>query len=437
MGMKNKYLLAGAAALSLTLACAALRRQPQNADTPRFLAAPAAFRSADMNGPIFATVGVDTTKVQSANLDALRDVAVAAPKIALPLPADTAQKTPETEWFRWGRLKDSQASVTVRGAADSTAPPIAVYAVTGPQGAAALLANRSDRPVTVTFRLRLNRGAYALEQLEFSPAAPSSSENESALPLPAAKRTSLGGGDFASVRVAERRIALRPGGCVLIRATNAARLAVGAYYMADERLTDLRGSASGLGRRLRKMLRDGQPSLKSLTASGGRHSGNRRIAAIHQLLLLTAQAQALERNYLARGVVKQIEGAAIADALEALSEALSQTSAVVLNLAPQIEVAPDAKDARSALVTVSLRNDGTQSVSSVKLGIDGAALPAGFACKPSDPAFFDELRPGQSVEAAFQLVSDSHSTPSAVRCTADVSYLAAACPAHLRPRSQF
>ena len=407
----------------------------------------AAYREAEAEqtpGAQSVTVSVDAMKTLPADRDALESAAKKANGVLPPLPESyEAAKTMGRagEWFYWGRLADRQAesAVTVSAKSSPDAPALSAYTVAGTWGTTALLVNSSDKTVTVRYRIRLARGAYDVESLHFSPVKPESAFAAQENPAPTAnyetRLTHLDGCDFGAAHTAERLVILRPGEAALVRANNVARAAVGAYYHACELLSDLRPTAPGLSRRLRKMLRDGESGLQSLTLSPPRRGAGRRLEAIHHLLLLTAQAESLERNYLRRGAVKHTEGAALSAALEALSSALSQTSAAALNLIPQIEVIPDARG--GARIAVSLRNGGTASVDSVKLGLDDKTLPAQTVCQPPDPAYFGALRPGQSVETTFEIRSSAGENLAAVRYTADVSYLTASCPAHLRPRSPF
>ncbi len=422
----------------------------QNAAAQKIHAQTTSYRAEEVPNAATVTVSVDATKTLSADRDALEAVVKKAGNGLPPLPESYAAAKElggAGEWFRWGRLADNRANLSVFPAPAESAL-VSVYAVADSSGASALLVNSSAQTVTVRYRIRLGRGAYELRVLRFasakseiSPAAqvqPLLTPNREKVPNgPAASAESgmmaLDGCDFGAVRTAERIVMMAPGETALIRASNVARATAGAYYHAREILDDLQDSSPGLARRLRQMLRNGEGSLKSLTA-GGRGSG-RRIEAIHHLLLVNAQAQALERNYLRRGSVKYAEGAALADALTALSDGLSQTSAVILNLVPQIEVLPDTRG--GAKVAVSLRNGGTSRVESVKLGLDEAALPAKTTCNPPDPAYFDALKPGQSVETTFEVRSRAGAILSGIRYTADVSYRIASSPAHLRPRSQF
>ena len=452
---RRKNVCASALGVTLALSCAfgflishgAVMTTPVKPTKITF----AAYREPDAvetPGAQSVTVSVDATRTLPADRDALENAVKQASGVLPPLPASyaAAKITGRAgEWFQWGRLADRQASLTLSNNAKTSAeaPAISAYAAAGTWGATSLLVNPSGKAVTIRYRIRLARGAYDMEILRFSPpkpeTAPAAQENpESTSNNPTTyetRLTHLDACDFGAVHAAERLVVLRPGEAALVRANNVARAAVGAYYHACELLDDLKPSAPGLAKRLRKMLRDGESGLQSLTLSSSRRGSGRRLSAIHHLLLLTAQAESLERNYLRRGAVKHREGAALAAALESLSGALSQTSAAALNLIPQIEVLPDAKG--GAKVAVSLRNGGTESVDSVKLGLDDKALPAKTQCQPPDPAYFGALRPGQSVETTFEIHSAVGENLAEIRYTADVSYLTASCPAHLRPRSQF
>lgn len=412
----------------------------------------AAYRQSEMTPAPQAqrvTVSVDATQTRSADRTALEGAVKQANGVLPPLPESYTEAKAmgrAGEWFYWARLADRQAGLALSGNAKNSAdaptiPAISAYAAAGTSGATALLVNPSNATVTVRYQIRLARGAYDMEILRFSPAKPEIALVAQESPAPAlnltyeTRLTHLDSCDFGATRTAERLVILRPGEAAIVRANNVSRSAVGAYYHACELLSALRPSVPGLSRRLRTMLRDGESGLQILTLSNGRRGSGRRLEAIHHLLLLTAQAESLERNYLLRGAVKHKEGAALAAALEALSGALSQTSAVALNLVPQIEVLPDTRG--KVKVAVSLRNGGNESVDSVKLGLDDKALPAKTVCQPPDPAYFGALRPGQSVETTFEIRCASGEDLTAVQYTADVSYLTASCPAHLRPRSQF
>ena len=396
--------------------------------------------------PQTVTVSLDGTKLLTADREALETAAKKANGTLPPLPESYAAARTlgrNGEWFRWSRLADQQAGTTVT-VPKGEESPVVVYAAAGNWGATTLLINASGHTATIRYRIRLGRGAYEMQILRFSPPKPdvalaaqeTASDAANSRPNYETRLTYLDGCDFGAAHTAERLVILAPGETALVRANNVARSAVEAYYTAYGLLNGLRGTAPGPAKRLRKMLRDGESSLQSLTPTTGRHSGARRLAAIHHLLLLTAQAQTLERNYLSRRAVNQEEGAAIAVALEALYAALSQTSAVALNLVPQVEALPNERGSATR-ITISLRNGGTQSVSSVKLGLDNRFLPAQSVCQPPEPAYFGALPPGQSVETTFDVKTPKAAALLEARYIADVSYLAASCPAHLRPRTRF
>jgi hypothetical protein len=182
-------------------------------------------------------------------------------------------------------------------------------------------------------------------------------------------------------------------------------------------------------------------------------SASKRLSCIHHLLLLTAQAQAMARNYEAEQIVSASAGAAVMGALERLTDALAEASAAALNLVPQITVARELPPregadgaaidasmpsmpppAQRATVTIALTNAGTQGVAAVKIGQDSAAMPPGTVCEPTDPAYFGALYPGQTVRATFQLRCPALSPFPDSRCVGDVSYFIEGAPAHLRLR---
>ena len=133
-------------------------------------------------------------------------------------------------------------------------------------------------------------------------------------------------------------------------------------------------------------------------------------------------------------------------ALERIQDSLAETSAVITGLVPEIELGPFTQSQPTesgagasavtieAVATVSVRNTGNHSVDSVKLGLDGSALPDGSKCIPDDPAYFGTLHPGQAVRAQFTLRVPESEQPVPARFVADVSYFTSGAPAHLRPR---
>jgi hypothetical protein len=248
--------------------------------------------------------------------------------------------------------------------------------------------------------------------------------------------------------VAVSWVALAPGQICLLRYTDSAWEARAALFGALARLHTLALSAPGPARSIRRILKEGEPYLGGLYPGASRNL-DRHIGCIHRLLLLTAQARSLQRNDQALGAVPIRSGRAVQQALDHFAEALAETSANLLGLVPDVTLTPQetssAAQARPAVlnaqeenaprvatVTVTLANNGPQSVSLVKLGLDSAALPAGILCQPADPAFFGALPPGQTVRAVFHLRISAQTDLTGRDCIGDVSYFMAGAPAHLR-----
>ena len=220
-------------------------------------------------------------------------------------------------------------------------------------------------------------------------------------------------------------------------------------WEARHALLRLAAQSPGPAHKLQQMLDEGSPFLSGLGA--GTHRLTRRLEAIHGLLMVAAQVQSLHRDYQMHGTVDAEEGAILMGAFERLLDSLSEYTAVLLGLVPQVTVAQDAPTANDAVtmqtvaqtpatrfqwVDMSLANTGERGVRSVKLGLPSNELPTGTTCEPDDPAFFGTLMPGQTVHATFRIRrqgAESSGVPGS-RCVADVCYLAGGGPVHLRPR---
>ncbi len=387
--------------------------------------------------------------------------------------------TGSPSWSQWGHFASPRARVTLTPMAGLANDALQTYAVRFGEGITLGLANRSDRALPIRVTLRLPRGVYTVERLTLSPAPTDKTGSADAVThdLPAAQAAppdptsdpASASGPFPTAdarleRLESRFLAqagavvktgvLEPGQICLYRCVDQSRAARLALLDLDAQLRTLAASAPGPARRLRTLLHEGDAYLGAL-ASGG-SGGARRLNSVHHLLLLVGAAQSRHRNYQARHAVGAEAGAAVMGALERATDALAETSAVLLGLVPQISIAtapaappaavgpspasgahtaglPAPADSRAA-ITVALTNAGTQSVTMVKLGLDSSALPSGSRSDPADPAFFGTLRPGQSVRAVFHLHCPvSREFPRRL-CVGDVSYFAASAPAHLRPR---
>ena len=110
------------------------------------------------------------------------------------------------------------------------------------------------------------------------------------------------------------------------------------------------------------------------------------------------------------------------DDLDWLTDSLSETSAAILRLVPQLLV-------HSGKIEVSLHNSGTSNIGMVKLGVSLNEAPEGSRCDPSDPMLFHSLLKGQSVQAEFKVTGAEGAMKYAA---ADISYFIGGAAAHLR-----
>lgn len=430
--------------------------------------------------PLFVRVNIDTTQTSASDLIALRAALEGAANPG-PLPADldTTARAGETvagvpDWLVWGRFTARRAATYLYLPTSLPASAVGVYAVRAAAGASVCVVNRAGQTARVRLRVRLPRGLYRVERLLFAPpppSAPAQTVSETPSPqaasaatqsaesaLPGARLDRLGGCDLSAQAVLTKWVLLAPGQVCLYRCTDEAQAARRALYETRARLHPLAASAPGTARRIRRILSEGEPYLSGLTVGVRRRGGlSKRLGCIHRLLLLAAQAQAIQHNDRLRGgAPAEVEGA-VTEGLERLSDSLSEASAALLGLAPNVTLAPsittppaqtsvaepqsavasaqEATGLQEMIVTVALTNAGGQSVPMVKLGLDPAALPAGVSCRPTDPAFFGTLYPGQTVRATFHLRCPAQTPLAGSRCVGEVSYFMGGAPAHLRLRS--
>jgi hypothetical protein len=378
------------------------------------------------------------------------------------MPSAPAEDAPaEPGWVLWGRLRTAPSPVYLP--ADSGILATAVHSA---QGMTLCLVNRSTEKKSLRLQFRLPRGVYKGERLTFTPPdvvatmspasrstvtesrlrtiSDSAQEAKASPASPIIELERIQGRTLNAPTVVKKPFVLLPGQVCFYRFTDVAQAARAAVNETYDSLHTMALKSPGPAARLRHILEEGNGSRASLSA--GNRSGSARLSGIHRLLLLTAQVQSMQRNYQQRHTVNAAEGAAVMGALERLTDALAETSAVLLEMLPQITVreesAPDAgpvppegSPARTVLVTVSLANLGRQSPGMVKLGLDTAALPRGVACVPDDPAYFGAVHPGQSVRAIFRLRCPAGTLLPTDRCGGDVSYFVSGAPAHLRIRA--
>lgn len=400
--------------------------------------------------PKLVKISVDATQALAPNAEELRAI---VGQIALLTGKNGGEDTnAEADWRLWGRL-DADRAECLNPAVET----IAAYAVRSDAGATVCLFNRTTQKTPISLQIRLGSGVYKCERLIFTPPVPAVASSQADETPAAARLERLEGRVMAKPGALVKAGSLEPGQVCLLRFSDVARSARIALNETRTQLHELAASAPGPARKLRRILNEMSPHLGGLRMNGERQGTSSRLATVHRLLLLTAQAHSLHRNYQARGAVKAEPGAAVMGALEQLTDALSETSAVLLGLLPQVAVMvkndvaltatrgttlvaderqekPDKGDTPSATVTISLANTGSQSVGLVKIGLDAGELPSGLTCEPSDPAIFGTLRPGQTVRATFHLRGSAMTSWAVNRCVGDVSYFAAGGSAHLRPR---
>lgn len=423
--------------------------------------------------PLPATVDVDATRARPADIPALDGIIAAqmpqgggAATANGPPPAaglGSAANAPDGQIadhvVEWMRATRGRARAWPRLPVLLAPNSLGVYASRTAEGAAVCLRNAAGRPLEVRLRVRLPHGAYTVEALRLAGAPPPAAPGSAApSPVPGTAGTSdstgpaaaapaarpaagaptlrrLQGRDLRTVGVLLKVVSLAPGDLLVVRYTDEAHAVRAAMSAALARLHLLAAANPGPARQLRRILREGEPYSDAMTwpARSGRH--DRRLAAVHRLLLIAAQAQSLERNFRARGSIGGYRADVVATALDRLATSLSETSAVLLGVVADLTVGAPSPSAPGAPlpstgITVRLANTGASTLSAVKLGVQAAA--AGCTCFPADPAFFGEVPPGQAVTAEFSVRGTGDVAAPAWR--ADVSYFVAGAPAHLMLR---
>lgn len=404
-------------------------------------------------------IEVDTRRKRSTNIEILRETLAEHQRMLPPsaiLGVGKADSDMESDWFVWARLGSAQADTAVRQTASLPANAILAYSAISSEGSAVVMVNRAARRVPVSTRIRLPRGVYKIERLTFAPKVEGpmtaslradDDESTSFRGVTETKLERLQGRELASTGTIEKPVVLEPGAVCILRFTEQVQEVAQTYRETNLSLNRLGATNASAARRIRRMLQEGGLSVASLHA-GGRNSTGKRLSRIHRMLLVTAQAQSRQKNDLARRAVPAESGTQLRNALDRLTDSLSETSAVILGLVPRIaferkpavttaglQETPEAPSPTSVVVTVALTNAGAQSVKLVKLGIDATKLPQGVACDPTEPALFGTLKPGQTARAAFRLRGPSATSFPMSCCVGDVSYFVPDAPAHLRPRS--
>jgi hypothetical protein len=408
------------------------------------------------------TVNVDATRTVPTDLQALPN-ALAGGRLESP-PQDGAQPT---DWLVWGHLNGQCAPISLDAPAAFPVGSLGLYAAGSADTKTVCLVNRGPDKVMARVLVRLPHGTYTIERLTLSPrideqtqtgTAVSAVDHGDGAPVSAPAEDQPGGAsasvfrldrlegrDLSRAAVVGKSGMLEPGQVVFYRFTDQSRLVETAFAETYRLLAELEKSRPGPAHRLRRMLREGDHYRSGVRA--GNDGVASRLESIHNLLLVTGQAQSLHRNYQMRGTVPNEIGAALMGSLERLMDGLAEVTATLLDLVPQVTVepigertpgkanaVPVANAPNYELVTVALANGGEHSIEMVKLGLDISGLPATISCDPPDPAFFGTLKPGQTVRATFRLRCPSGVAVVKRLCVADVCYRAGGGPAHLRPR---
>ncbi len=458
--------------------------------------------------PAFAArIDVDATASQPTDPAALRSMLAnaAGGNTANAGPKDNFQAG-NTPWFAWGHLDAGRVAAHVKASADAAEGTPSVYAARSENGVTVCLVNPTNARLLTTTATRLPRGVYCIERLTVmqekgkgreSSSPPSDvSQSNTAFSSPASSSPAsslerlerLEGCDLGGTGVVTKPLCLEPHQMCLYRYTDVAHTARASWQEVYGQLALMARDHSGPARRLGTMLHEADGYVSGVRGETRHSSLQSRLDCVHHLLLVTAQAHSLHHNYQMRHTVDEAEGRAVMAALDRLTDALSETSAALLSLVPQIDVtsflAPSSTQdktganpnhavvrpasfplsglagkantkeetahgtpnlgansvsvgaaANERAVTVTLANTGARTVGNVKLGLNMNLLPSGVACEPSDPAFFGALPPGQTIRAMFHLRARPGQTLPDMPLVGDVSYFAGTAPAHLRPRA--
>lgn len=344
------------------------------------------------------------------------------------------------DWLTWSRLNKSALAISTATVSTEAKPNSDIYAAASDEGGAVFFTNPSHSKRAYSVHIKLPRGVYRIERLCFSSGtSPTAAPSEPTAPQAAcATLRRLEGADIAESRVVTKSGEMDPTSIVIIRFTDVARIARAAFSELDDRLHEMALSTPGPAARIKKILNSGS-GYSDCVQGGEPRSKSGRLARIHHLLLLNAQARSLQHNFIARQTVNAAPGEGVMSALDTTAEELSETSAVLIGVVPQIDLS-QSKLAKVAVgdvettATVSVSNTGDRTVEAVKLGMDASALPQGATCTPDDPAYFGALRPGQSVRAEFAIHVPAGLKVKSANFAADISYFTSGAPAHLKSR---
>jgi len=455
---------------AVLLSCIMVRQAHSRPEIPDGPVAPlkrvSSVEMADLSSPAPAApirLGVDATescRPNTAALDALSEAlasenARSAASAAGGAESDWARR--DVNWREWARIETTPAPIYWNDA--GPVDGLNAYAVHSRAGVTVCMSNRKTNRASIRLRVRLPRAPYELERLTYIPATDADRvvTVSDAVPVRQSNRMPqrvrldrLMGRDMVRPGVTALPVDLLPGETCLLRFTDTAYTSRIALNQVREQLRAMPRASVELARRLRVIF-DGSGAFESAISASCKLNPDRRRTVIHRFLLVLSQAYSLHRNFQVNNAVRPQIGSEFRAALERLNGALSDTSATLMGLIPEIDVSPEGaadgqtvlpaaaragrnEDGHAALVTVALSNQGAHSAELVKIGLDQTMLPAGVTCEPTEPALFGRLAPGQTVRATFVLRwTGNHSLPEN-RCSGDISYFSVGAPAHLRPR---
>ncbi len=396
-------------------------------------------RTAVQNATQILTVKIDATKAaskdnqKSLEFKQLIEAAVNADA------ADAANSGLEEEnTLIWSRLNGRRVQ-----AAESPESNLEIYAVSSPDGASIFLQNHADRFITLDVRTILPAGIYSGEQLTISPGDRSAQ----------LKMQRLEGALLSAKKTLSKPVSLVPGQLKILKFTDSARAARAEYGNLQNRIHQMAAMHLDAASKLKRIFREAEPYFGGLSMNERVRGDSKRLGCIHRILLYTSQAESFQHNMIERKHGASDIDKLVMHSLEQLASDLSDTSAVLLGLVPQIEnesstppitaensnkhalitTSISRQDQENYSIRVSLSNTGHSPVTLVKIGLDISRLAPGTIIDPSDPAVFATLRPGQTARAIFQISNSGDEKMSRKKLRGDISYFAESSPAKLRP----
>ncbi len=363
----------------------------------------------DAAGPVPNTLLVRPIKVQ---VDATSPVAGENPGFESVCGISPAAQDARPVWERWITLSGDRLS------AACNAESLPVFAVRTPDGAALCIVNHSESKAAASLSIKLGGGVYTIERFGFDTNNPET--------YPSIER--LEGVVIGGKGSAIKPVWLHPGSAAIYRITNRTEQTMRAFKEVKQQQRDIQASRPAEGRRLQSPIVECESQISAFSSGIRPDKRYEVIKHVHRALLTVAHAQALTRNFQGEGRLSGESGGKMAQKLNGLEEALTELSACCLNLVPKIEMGPPDPVRQNARdVTISISNQGSQTITSIKIG---ASAPKESRVSPEEQAMFTSLGPGQSVSAKFTVYLPAVS--DVLPLTADIAYFAARVPAHLR-----